>query len=106
LWIARLLAEDEDAQILALTFTTKAATEMRQRLKILTEHGGRTHLCTFHSFASELLRQHGSHIGLRPDFSLITQEMDRLAILEEIIGKQDEEVQSEIPADRRSIRIT
>lgn len=68
---ARLLKENPDKSVLALTFGNKAADEMRDRLNILI--GGKTeraNLCTFHSFAADLLRQHGSHIGLRPDFSL------------------------------------
>lgn len=83
---ARLLKENPDKSVLALTFGNKAADEMRDRLNILI--GGKTeraNLCTFHSFAADLLRQHGSHIGLRPDFSLLTLDEDRIAFLEMLL---------------------
>lgn len=64
---ARILQEDADASVLALTFTTKAADEMRERLdKLMGERADRAHLCTFHSFAGDILRQHGSHVGVQP----------------------------------------
>ena len=47
--VARLLEEDENAAARALTFTDKAAAEMRERVdQILGEHSDRAQLCTFH----------------------------------------------------------
>ncbi len=61
---------DESFRILGLTFTTKAASEMRNRIRdLLGENTRRVQLGTFHSFCTDLLRQHGSQLGLRPDFS-------------------------------------
>src|SRR5208337_2430754 len=81
--VARLLSEDPDISVLALTFTVKAAEEMRERLDRITNMSAdRAHLCTFHSFAGDILRQHGSHVGIQPDFSLLTLDDDRLALLD------------------------
>ncbi len=40
---------------------------------------------TFHSFAADLLRQHGTHVGLKPDFAILSQPADREAVLSEVI---------------------
>ena len=83
--VARLLEADERAAVLALTFTNKAATEMRERVnRLLGRDDDRARLCTFHTFAADLLGQHGSHVGLRPGFSLMTREEDRIAVLEDV----------------------
>ena len=90
--VARLLGEREDVSVLALTFTNKAAVEMRERVdRLRGQRGDRAHLCTFHSFAADVLRQHGSHLGLRPDFSLLTQDEDRIAVLDVIASHLGEE---------------
>ena len=73
-------------RILGLTFTNKAAAEMRKRIESLVANAGeRTLLTTFHSFAADLLRQHGHHIGLKPDFTILVQEEERQSILDEAI---------------------
>ena len=60
---------DEKFRILGLTFTVKAANEMQNRIReIIGEFSRRIQLCTFHSFCTDLLRQHGSQLGLKPDF--------------------------------------
>jgi DNA helicase-2/ATP-dependent DNA helicase PcrA len=99
---ARILQEDADASVLALTFTTKAADEMRERLdKLMGGRADRAHLCTFHSFAGDMLRQHGSHVGVQPDFSLLTLDEDRIALLEEVIHILSGDISS-IPDERRN----
>ncbi|MEN3748772.1 ATP-dependent helicase [Sphingomonas sp. HF-S3] len=88
--IARIIEESasEHFRIIALTFTNKAAAEMRQRIEALVPgSGNRALLTTFHSFAGDLLRQHGHLIGLKPDFTIITQEGERIAFLDEVIEK-------------------
>jgi DNA helicase-2/ATP-dependent DNA helicase PcrA len=78
--IARILdgSRGRNFRVLALTFTTKAGDEMRTRVEALvpglTE---RTVIGTFHSFCSQMLRQHGSHLGIRPDFAVYDQDADR-----------------------------
>lgn len=82
--IVRLVSESPDKRfrILGLTFTTKAADEMRSRIDALISDGrDRVALATFHSFAADVLRQHGSHVGFRPDFVILNQTADREAVL-------------------------
>ena len=82
--VARLIqgTPDKRFRVLALTFTTKAAEEMRGRVAhLLGPSARRARLTTFHGFATDVLRQHGSHFGLRPDFTILNQDADRLLVL-------------------------
>jgi len=86
--VARLIEESPNARfrVLGITFTNKAAAEMRKRVDTLLSAGrDRATLTTFHSFAAEILRQHGSHIGLKPDFSILSEQADREAVLADAI---------------------
>ena len=88
--LARLIEEttNKHFKILGLTFTNKAAAEMRERIATLVPTAGeRTLLTTFHSFAADLLRQHGNHIGLKPDFTILVQNADRHSLLDEAIDQ-------------------
>ncbi|MGE6699479.1 ATP-dependent helicase [Hyphomonas sp. NPDC076900] len=90
--IARLIetTPGKHFKILGLTFTNAAAAEMRQRIATLVPNADeRTLLTTFHSFAADLLRQHGHHVGLRPDFTLLVQDADRHSLLDEAIDAVD-----------------
>lgn len=87
--IARILEQSagQHFRILALTFTNKAAAEMRSRVeKLVPSELGRVRLTTFHSYAAELLQQHGAHINLRPDFQILSNDTDREALLDDVIG--------------------
>jgi len=86
--IARLIEETPDARfrVLGITFTNKAASEMRTRIDgLLTDGRDRALLTTFHSFAADILRQHGSHVGLKPDFAILSEQADREAVLTDAI---------------------
>lgn len=86
--IARLVLESPQAhfRILGLTFTNKAAAEMRERVtSVVPDSGSRVRMATFHSYAADLLRQHGHIIGLSPDFVLLTHRADRESVLDEAI---------------------
>lgn len=86
--VARLIeqSEGESFRILCLTFTTKAATEMRKRLfELVPKARERVLLSTFHSFAADILRQHGSHFGLTPDFEII-ERTEQTAIVKSILA--------------------
>lgn len=85
--VARLIAESsgESFRILCLTFTKKAATEMRERLfKLVPDARDRTLLSTFHSFATDILRQHGSHIGLTPEFEIL-ERSEQISIVRRLL---------------------
>src|SRR3972149_4785143 len=62
------------SEILALTFTDKAAGEMEERVDILVPYGFiDTWISTFHAFGDRILRDHALEIGLSPDFRVLTR---------------------------------
>lgn len=82
--IAHILdsSRDRNFRILALTFTTKAGDEMRSRVEALVPGLiERAVIGTFHSFCGQVLRQHGSHLGIKPDFGVYDQDSDRAELL-------------------------
>lgn len=75
--ISEKLADAEN--IILLTFTNKAANEMKQRIIYLTG----THpffAGTFHSFCVKVLRKHGKLIGISPNFIIYDEEDQKEAI--------------------------
>jgi DNA helicase II / ATP-dependent DNA helicase PcrA len=70
--------------LLAVTFTNKAAEEMARRVgELLAPAGLRPPLiATFHSACVRILRQHGTHLGLPPHFTIYDED-DRLALVKE-----------------------
>lgn len=86
--VAKLLADtpDRSFRVLALTFTNKAADEMSARVTALVpEQERRALIGTFHSFCMQMLQQHGSHIGINPDFAIYSLDVDRQEILRDAI---------------------
>ncbi len=61
------------SEILALTFTQKAAREMEERVDVLMPYGyTQMWISTFHAFADRILRQEAIHIGLNPGYRLLS----------------------------------
>ena len=82
--IANMLEKGiNQSQILALTFTNKAAREMEERIKKLTgKKLQNLTISTFHAFGVRILRQDIDKLGYRPNFS-IYDETDRYSLIKE-----------------------
>lgn len=76
--LARLVAEGIAApeELLAVTFTNKAAREMRERVEVLLPHSRGRHplVTTFHSLGVRLLREFAQEAGVPPRFSIFDRD--------------------------------
>jgi ATP-dependent DNA helicase Rep len=88
--IGRLISAGMEARrIAAITFTNKAAAEMRERAKGLIGRGAKEVLiCTFHALGVRMLRQDGAALGLKPAFSILDSD-DVTSILKDAGGTTD-----------------
>ena len=87
--IASMLAEGiAPESILGLTFTNKAAREMKERLALLVDENAakRVTLGTFHSFCIRILRKHISRLGFQTGFT-IADESDQQGIFKQALGE-------------------
>jgi DNA helicase-2/ATP-dependent DNA helicase PcrA len=93
--IARLVETGtEPWAILAVTFTNKAAGEMRHRLRqLLGDAADRMWIGTFHATCAKLLRRYGSHVGLTRSF-VIFDDDDQIKLIEKLLKETglDEQV--------------
>ncbi|MBO5925219.1 MAG: UvrD-helicase domain-containing protein [Clostridia bacterium] len=65
--------------ILAITFTNKAAREMRERISTMVEGADLLSMSTFHSFCAKVLRVHADKLGYSADYSIYTDsDLDRV----------------------------
>src|SRR4030043_1082866 len=77
------------SEILALTFTEKAAREMEERVDLATPYGyTQMWIMTFHSFCDRVLRSEALHIGLDPRYKLMT-EAEAVQLLRRNLFKLD-----------------
>ncbi|HEX5079440.1 MAG TPA: UvrD-helicase domain-containing protein, partial [Geminicoccaceae bacterium] len=76
-------------QVLAVTFTNKAAREMVERVGLLLGHGVEgMWLGTFHALGARLLRRHAELVGLKANFTILDTD-DQLRLIKQVIEAAD-----------------
>jgi DNA helicase-2/ATP-dependent DNA helicase PcrA len=80
------LARARPSEILAVTFTNKAAREMKQRVGTMVGQivEGMPWLGTFHSIGVKILRRHAELVGLKPDFTILDVD-DQIRLLKQLL---------------------
>ena len=91
-------------RILAVTFTNKAAAEMRERVAAMTERGQASKLTisTFHSLCVRILRKDIDKLGYKTNFSIYA-ESDQLGLIRKIISRLAAKDEKLDPAQARNL---
>src|SRR5437867_9732571 len=77
------------AELLAVTFTNKAAREMRERLEAMIGRAAEgVWLGTFHAIASRILRRHAEAVGLKSSFTILDTD-DQIRLLKQILAAEN-----------------
>ena len=99
-------SQEKNFRILGLTFTNKAADEMRLRVaNLVPGQESRLFLGTFHSFCADVLRQHGVHLGINPNFQIYSQDFDLQAVLDDAVkeAKKESDIISDL--DKKTLPV-
>lgn len=83
------------SEILAITFTNKAANEMKRRLYDFNCYSGRMQVSTIHSFCAKVLRAEASLISRSSSFSIYTEE-EKKSVLKKIVKDVFEDADARI----------
>ena len=85
-------------QILCVTFTNKAANEMRERvLKLINNKSNAVPwLGTFHSLSNKILRKHAEAVGLKPNFTII-DTLDQIKLIRNILEAENIDIKQNSP---------
>ena len=77
-------------EILCVTFTNKAANEMRERVSLLTHNNTNAvpWLGTFHSISNKILRKYAETVGLKPSFTIL-DTLDQLKLIKNILAAEN-----------------
>jgi DNA helicase-2/ATP-dependent DNA helicase PcrA len=90
--IAHILATGRarPSEILSVTFTNKAAREMKQRVGVMVGQivEGMPWLGTFHSIGVKILRRHAELVSLKPDFTILDTD-DQIRLMRQILEAED-----------------
>lgn len=90
-------------QILTVTFTNKAAREMRHRIEAITGiSSGRLWLGTFHSICARILRRYADLVDLNSDFIILDKD-DQIRLLKQIMRANDIDIKEHKPIVLASI---
>lgn len=103
--VAYLLDEKQvpSYNILAITFTNKAAKEMRERVdKLITEDANRMWISTFHSMCVRILRRDISHLGYDTSFSIL-DPLDQQSVIKDILKNRNLDVKQHNPRSILSV---
>ena len=88
----------EPWNILAITFTNKAANEMKERLEKMIDSTNGMWVCTFHAMCSKILRQHADLLGYSKSFS-IYGDTEKESVIKKIMKARN------IDPDDKTIRV-
>src|SRR5438128_1539802 len=90
--VAHILATGKarPSEILAVTFTNKAAREMKVRVGAMVGQivEGMPWMGTFHSIGVKILRRHAELVGLKPDFTILDQD-DQIRLLKQLLEAEN-----------------
>jgi len=97
--VRHILSSTKKDGVIAVTFTNKAADEMRARLDDVYDVDERAWITTIHSFAQRIVEQYGNLIGLPGGLHIYERDQDRKTIFLQSLRSNDTDVDTFLNVD-------